>query len=62
MLILPEGRTDEPSGKKCSLRNWGALDRLQWATHILVPQMLDSFQGIFDLLIPKMAPVFPYQL
>jgi hypothetical protein len=27
MLILPEGRTDEPSAKKCSLRNWGALDR-----------------------------------
>jgi hypothetical protein len=30
--------------------------------HILVPQMLDMFQGIFDLLIPKLAPVFPYQL
>jgi hypothetical protein len=23
-----------------------------------VPQILDPFQGIFDLLIPKMAPVF----
>jgi hypothetical protein len=30
--------------------------------HMLVPQMLDLFLGIFDLLIPKIAPVFPYQL
>jgi hypothetical protein len=29
---------------------------------LLLPQMLDLFQGIFDLLITKIAPVFSYQL
>jgi hypothetical protein len=37
-------------------------NRLHWPTDILVPQMLDPFLVIFDLLIPKMASVFPYQL
>jgi hypothetical protein len=37
----------------------GKRNRLHWPTHILVPQILDLFLGIFDLLIPKIGTSFP---